>query len=52
MKKICFLILILVYSCAKAPNVTYILDEAYTYPEERNVLIAVPVIPVEIKTIE
>ena len=33
-------------------NKTFILDPSITYPEERNVLVAVPVIPVEIDTIE
>jgi len=36
----------------KLPNKTYVLEQAITYPEERNVLIAVPIIPVEVDTIE
>ena len=32
-------------------NKTYVMPTAITYPEERNVLIAVPVIPVEIEEI-
>ena len=38
-------------ACAKT-NKTFVLDPAITYPEERNVLVAVPVIPVEIEVIK
>ena len=44
--------LVLLTGCAKAPNVTFLLDPAMTYPEERRVLQAVPVIPVDIEIIE
>ena len=50
--------LLLISACAKPdaafklPNETYILDTAFTYPEERNVLIAVPVIPVETELLQ
>ena len=43
--------LLLCIACAKT-NKTFILDPSITYPEERNVLIAVPVIPVEIEVIK
>ena len=42
----------MVSACAKQPNQTFILQEVYTYPEERNVLIAVPVIPVETELLQ
>ena len=45
------LLLLLVVSCAK-PNYSYIAPTVYTYPEERNMLMAVPVVPVEIKELE
>jgi len=50
--------LLLISACAKPdaafklPNKTFVLDPAITYPEERNVLTAVPVIPVEIDSIK
>ena len=50
--------LILVTACAKPDatfrlkNKTFILDPTITYPEERNVLVAVPVVPVKIEPIE
>ena len=44
-------VLLLVSSCATKPNASFILDKVYTYPEERNVLVAVPIIPVEIENI-
>ena len=47
----CFLIVIL-YGCSTLPNDTFIMKEVKTFPEERNVLIAVPVIQVEIDIIE
>ena len=43
--------LILITACART-NQVFILDPVKTYPEERNVLVAVPIIPVEIKIIE
>ena len=43
--------LILITACART-NQVFILDPVKTYPEERNVLVAVPVIPVEITIIE
>ena len=42
------LLLLVLTACA---NKTYVMPSAITYPEERNVLIAVPVIPVEIEEI-
>jgi hypothetical protein len=42
------LLLLVLTACA---NKTYVMPTAITYPEERNVLIAVPVIPVEIEEI-
>jgi hypothetical protein len=56
LKKLKYSILILLlFGCAGNPNTntnTFILKEAYTYPEERNVLEAVPVIPVEIEVLQ
>ena len=43
--------LLLCVACTKT-NKSFVLDPSITYPEERNVLMAVPVIPVEIDTIE
>ena len=40
------LLLLVLTACA---NKTFVMLTAITYPEERNVLIAVPVIPVDIK---
>tara|TARA_B100002003_G_scaffold233908_1_gene247226 strand:+ start:265 stop:435 length:171 start_codon:yes stop_codon:yes gene_type:complete len=37
-------------ACAKT-NKTFVLDPAITYPEERNVAVAVPVIAVEIEVL-
>jgi|TARA_R100000008_G_C3536841_1_gene142521 hypothetical protein len=39
------LLLLVLTACA---NKTFVMPTAITYPEERNVLIAVPVTPVEI----
>jgi|TARA_Y100000114_G_C11642850_1_gene270166 hypothetical protein len=39
------LLLLVLTACA---NKTFVMPTAITYPEERNVLMAVPVIPVEI----
>ena len=49
--KLTILILLLCVGCAKT-NKTFILDPSITYPEERNVLVAEPVVPVEIEIIE
>jgi len=56
------LLLALLSGCASPPpidksfvmpdNKTFIMPEVKTYPEESRVLIAVPVIPVEIDSIE
>ena len=43
--------LLLCVACTKT-NKTFILDPTITYPEERNVAVAVPVIPVEIKILD
>ena len=43
--------LLLCVACSNTKK-TFILDPSITYPEERNVLVAVPVIPVEIDAIE
>ena len=43
--------LLLCVSCTKTSKV-FVLDPTITYPEERNVLVAVPVIPVEIEIIK
>ena len=43
--------LLLCVACAKT-NQVFILDPTITYPEEKNVLVAVPVIPVEIDVIK
>ena len=51
--KIPLLLLLFVFACTVVTHKkTFILDPSITYPEERNVAVAVPVIPVEIKTIE
>jgi hypothetical protein len=43
--------LLLCVACTKTTK-TFILDPSITYPEERNVLVAVPVIPVQIESIK
>ena len=43
--------LLLCVACTKTTK-TFILDPAITYPEERNVAVAVPVIPVLIEPIK
>ncbi len=43
--------LLLCVACTKTTK-TFILDPSITYPEERNVLMAVPVIPVLIEPIK
>ena len=49
--KLTILILLLCVACSSTEK-TFILDPSITYPEERNVLVAVPIIPVEIETIK
>ena len=49
--KLTILILLLCVACSSTEK-TFILDPSITYPEERNVLVAVPVVPVEIAPIE
>ena len=49
--KLTILILLLCVACSNTKK-TFILDPSITYPEERNVLVAVPVVPVEIEIIE
>ena len=43
--------LLLCVACTKT-NKTFILDPTITYPEERNVLVAVPIISVDIIPLE
>ena len=43
--------LLLCVACSNTKK-TFILDPSITYPEERNVAVAVPVIPVEIEVIK
>jgi len=51
--KIPLLILLFVFACTMVTHKkTFILDPSVTYPEERNVAVAVPVIPVQIEIIE
>tara|TARA_Y100001951_G_C11220151_1_gene228262 strand:+ start:562 stop:723 length:162 start_codon:yes stop_codon:yes gene_type:complete len=38
--------------CVACTKKTFILDPSITYPEERNVAVAVPIIPVKIEIIE
>jgi hypothetical protein len=56
LKKLKYSILILLlFGCGginnnvNVNNNSFIMEEVYTYPEERHVLQAVPVVPVEIK---
>jgi len=46
-----YLFLLLLSACA-VTNKTFVMPVPVTYPEERKVLMAVPVLPVEIDTIE
>lgn len=46
-----YLCLVVLSSCATT-NQTFVMPTAVTYPEERKVLIAVPVLPVEIDIVE
>ena len=51
--KIPLLILLFVFACTMVTHEkTFKMDPSITYPEERNVAIAVPVIPVQIEIIE
>ena len=43
--------LLLCVACSNTKK-TFILDPSITYPEERNVLVAVPIIPVQIEVIK
>ena len=43
--------LLLCVACSNTKK-TFILDPSITYPEERNVAVAVPVIPVEIEILD
>ena len=49
--KLTILILLLCVACTNTKK-TFILDPTITYPEERNVAVAVPVIPVDIAILE
>ena len=49
--KLTILILLLCVACSNTKK-TFILDPSITYPEERNVAVAVPVIPITIETIK
>ena len=49
--KLTILILLLCVACTNTKK-TFILDPTITYPEERNVAGAVPVIPVDIEILE
>tara|TARA_B100001248_G_scaffold183281_1_gene139568 strand:- start:4083 stop:4232 length:150 start_codon:yes stop_codon:yes gene_type:complete len=46
------LLLLLVTACATIPNESYIAPTVYTYPEERNVLHAVPVVPIIVDVLD
>ena len=43
--------LLLCVACSNTKK-TFILDPSITYPEERNVAVAVPVVPVEIEILD
>ena len=48
-----FLLLLVLCSCTTVKvNESYLMPKPYTYPEERNVLMAVPVIPVIVDYLE
>ena len=49
--KLTILILLLCVACSNTKK-TFILDPSITYPEERNVAVAVPVVPVEIQILD
>ncbi len=51
--KIPLLILLFVFACTMVTHEkTFKMDPSITYPEERNVAVAVPIIPVKIEIIE
>ena len=49
--KITILVIFLLL-CVACTKKTFIMDPTITYPEEKNVAVAVPVIPVEIEIVE
>ena len=49
--KLTILILLLCVACSNTKK-TFILDPSITYPEERNVAVAVPVIPIDIEILK
>ena len=49
--KILVIFLLLCVACAKT-NQVFILDPTITYPEERNVAVAWPIVPVTIEVIK
>jgi hypothetical protein len=49
--KLTILILLICVACSTTEK-TFIMDPSITYPEERNVAVAVPVIPVDIEILE
>ena len=49
--KLTILILLLCVACSNTKK-TFILDPSITYPEERNVAVAVPVVPVDIEILK
>lgn len=46
------IIFVLLLSGLTPEKTTWVWPEAYTYPEERHVLVAVPVIPVKISELD
>ena len=49
--RLTILILLLCVACSNTKK-TFILDPSITYPEERNVAVAVPVVPVDIEILK
>jgi len=49
--KLTILILLICVACSTTEK-TFIMDPSITYPEERNVAVAVPVIPIDIEILE
>ena len=49
--KLTILILLLCVACSNTKK-TFILDPSITYPEERNVAVAWPVVPVKIEILD
>ena len=43
------ILFLLLFLETNKPNDTFVMPTAMTYPEEKNVLVAVPVVPVEIE---